>query len=226
MREPAVTYYTYNETPDRAWKTSKVWPLRGEKRTAFYLHEGTLAIHKPAAPENATRLRASYDSDAEAFWTTGMTFLTDPLTKDTEVTGHASAHLWISSSAPDADLIARIDDVATDGTHTYVGIEGRLRASLRAMARPPYDTLGLPWHPFTQASSQPLTPGVPVEVQLEFLPTSYIFKAGHRIRLALQFSDSRSTARLDPAPEVTLIHGPDAPSMIELPIIPRDHLTW
>ena len=111
--------------------------------------------------------------------------------------------------------------MAPDGTHTYVGIEGKLRASLRATAKPPYDTLGLPWHPFTQASAQPLTPGVPVEAQFEFLPASYLFKAGHRIRLTLQFADPRSTARVDPAPEVTVLYRLEAPSMIELPIIPR-----
>jgi len=219
MREPAVTYYTYNEAPDRAWKSSKVWPLHDAKRTAFYLGDGSLATKKPRAPEGATRKTVSYDTDAEAFWTSGMTFVTEPLAKDTEVTGHASARLWLSSSSTDADIIARIDDVAPDDTHTYVGVEGKLRASLRATAKAPYDTMGLPWHPFTQASAQALKPGVPVEAQLEFLPTSYLFKAGHRIRLTLQFADPRSTAKIAPAPEVTVLHRPDAPSMIELPIV-------
>jgi predicted acyl esterase len=219
MREPAVTYYTYNEAPDRAWKSSKVWPLHDAKRTAFYLSDGSLATKKPRAPEGATRRIVSYDTDAEAFWTSGMTFVTAPLAKDTEVTGHASARLWLSSSSTDADIIARIDDVSPDGTHTYVGVEGKLRASLRATAKPPYDTIGLPWHPFTQASAQALKPGVPVEAQLEFLPTSYLFKAGHRIRLTLQFADPRSTAKITPAPEVTVLHRRDAPSRIELPIV-------
>jgi predicted acyl esterase len=221
MREPAVTYYTYNESPERAWKSSKVWPLPAEKRTAFYLREGALATDKPASSDGATRRQVSYDTEAEAFWASGMTFLTDPLVQDTEVTGHASARLWLSTSVTDADIIARIDDVAPDGTHTYVGIEGRLRASLRATAKPPYDTMGLPWHPFTQASAQPLAPGVPVEAPFEFLPGSYIFKAGHRIRLTLQFSDPRSTPKVAPAPEITVLHRLEQPSMIELPIIPR-----
>jgi putative CocE/NonD family hydrolase len=198
MREPAVTYYTYNEAPDRAWKSSKVWPLPGAKRTAFYLSDGSLTTKKPRSSEGATA------SSAEE-----MTFVTEPLARDTEVTGHASARLWLSSSSTDADIVARIDDVAPDGSHSYVGIEGKLRASLRATAKPPYDTMGLPWHPFTQASAQALTPGVPVEAQFEFLPTSYLFKTGHRIRLTLQVA----------APEVRVLHTRDAPSMIELPIM-------
>ena len=176
---------------------------------------------KPVSGNAATRMQVRHDTDAEAFWSSGMSFLTEPLARDTEVTGHASAHLWIASSGSDADIIARLDDVAPDGTHTYVGVEGKLRASLRATARPPYETMGLPWHPFTAASEQPLLPGVPVEAQFEFLPTSYLFKAGHRIRLTLQFADPRSTPRVEPAPEVTVLHHRDAMSRIELPLLPR-----
>jgi uncharacterized protein len=194
--------------------------LANEKRTAFYLAQGALATQKPASADGATRMQVRYDTDAESFWSTGMTFVTEPLARDTEVTGHASARLWLASSSNDADIIARIDDVAPDGKHTYVGIEGKLRASLRATAKAPYETMGLPWHPFTAESVQPLVPGVPVEAQFEFLPTSYIFKAGHRIRLTLQFADPRSTPKQDPAPEVTVLHRPDAASVIELPLAP------
>jgi predicted acyl esterase len=221
MREPAVTYYTYNETPEHAWKSSKTWPLAGEKRTAFYLAPGVLGTAKPADAASATRMQVRYDTEGEAFWSTGMSFATEPLAQDMQVTGHPVARLWIASTSSDADIIARLDDVSPDGTHTYVGVEGKLRASLRATATAPYDTMGLPWHPFTAESQQPLQAGVPVEAQFEFLPTSYIFKAGHRIRLTLQFADPRSTPKLEPAPEVSVLHGRDAASLIELPVIPR-----
>ena len=218
MREPAVTYYTYNEAPERAWKSSKTWPLAGEKRTTFYLAPGALVSAKPATG-GTTRMQVRYDTEAEAFWPTGMSFASEPLAQDTQVTGHPTARLWITSTSSDADIIARLDDLAPDGTHTYVGIEGKLRASLRATATAPYNTMGLPWHPFTADSEQPLEAGVPVEAQFEFLPTSYIFKAGHRIRLTLQFADPRSTSKLDPAPEVSVLHGRDTTSLIELPIV-------
>ncbi len=218
MREPAVTYYTYNAPKDRAWKSSATWPPRAT-RTAFYLGDGALLPEPPKARDGDTRKTVSYDTDAENFWSSGMSFLTAPLTQDTEVTGHATARLWLASTATDADIIARIDDLAPDGTHIYVGVEGKLRASLRATAPAPYETMGLPWHPFTQASAQPLQSGVPVQTEFEFLPTAYIFKAGHRIRLTLQFADPRSTPKADPAPVVTILHRADAASLIELPIV-------
>jgi predicted acyl esterase len=218
MREPAVTYYTYNAARERAWKSSPTWPPRAT-RTAFYLADGALRPEPPAGGEGTTRKPVTHDTEAEAFWANGMTFLTTPLTQDTEVTGHPTARLWLSSTATDADIIARIDDVAPDGTHTYVGIEGKLRASLRATATAPYATMSLPWHPFTKESAQPLKAGVPVQAEFEFLPTSYIFKAGHHIRLTLQFADPRATLKLTPAPVVTVLHRADAASMIELPVV-------
>jgi uncharacterized protein len=95
---------------------------------------------------------------------------------------------------------------------------------MRATAKAPYDTMNLPWHPFTEASAQPLVSGLPVEASFEFLPASYIFKAGHKIRLTLQFADPRGTAKLDPAPEVAVLHRAGARSSIELPLIRRARL--
>jgi uncharacterized protein len=221
MREPAVTYYTYNEAPGKNWKTSNTWPPLGAKRTKFFLGSGSLGTAKPRRGVDPSAMAVSYTVDAENFWNTGMTFVTEPLTRDTEVTGHASARIWLSTTATDADVVARIDDVAPDGTHRYVGVEGKLRASLRATAPAPYEYLGLPWHPFTEKSQQPLQPGVPVELQMEFLPTSYLFKAGHRIRLTLQFADARATQKQDPPPRVSVLHDKKFPSLLELPLAPR-----
>jgi predicted acyl esterase len=221
MREPAVTYYTYNEIPEKAWKSAPAWPLAAEKRTPFYFHAGSLSASAPADAAGETRMTVVYGVDGDTFWKSGMTFVSEPLASDTEVTGHPVAHLWLSTTGTDADVVARIDDVAPDGTAKYVGVEGKLRASMRALAPPPYDNLGLPWHPATEASRQPLSPGVPVELQFDLMPMSYLFAAGHRIRVTLQFSDARASTKVEPAPEVTVLHRAGAGSRIVLPVIPR-----
>ena len=56
MREPAVTYYTYNEAPEKSWKSSPVWPLKNERRTRFLLRRRALSFrqhppHPRARPE-------------------------------------------------------------------------------------------------------------------------------------------------------------------------------
>jgi len=220
MREHAVTYYTYNDKPGSEWKTSPTWPLRNEKRTAYYLSAGSLSKDKSSATGSSAK-PVDYAVTDATFWTSGMTFVTEPLAADTEVTGHSVLNLWLQTTATDADVIARLDDVAPDGTHRYVSVEGRQRASLRATKRAPYNNLGLPWHPYTEASRQLLEAGKPVEVSFDLFATSYVFKAGHRIRLTLQFADARATPKLDPAPTVTVLHDKTMPSTLVLPIIPR-----
>ena len=220
MREPAVTYYTYNEAPQKAWKHSRRWPLDNEQRTTFFFGADSLAT-KAARSPGETRMQVHYDLDSNNFWKSGMSFASAPVPTDTEVTGHPVIHVWLSSSSTDADVVARVDDLAPDGTATYVGVEGKLRASMRALAKAPYENLGLPWHPGTENSRQPLEPGQPVELTFDLMPTSYLFKAGHRIRVTLQFADARATAKIDPPPQVTVLHGKRFPSRIILPVIPR-----
>lgn len=218
MREPAVTYYTYNAPADRAWQTSKTWPLANERRTDFHLTAEGMAS-AAASQAGAREATVDYSVDAKTFSDKGMVFMTEPLERDVQVTGHSVLTLWISSTASDADVIARIDDVAPDGTAQYRGVEGRLRASLRKVEKAPYDNLGLPWHPFTQDAVQMLKPGEPVEMSFDLYATSYIFKAGHRIRLTLNFADQRATERRSPPPSVKVHFGATTPSRLTLPVI-------
>jgi predicted acyl esterase len=97
---------------------------------------------------------------------------------------------------------------------------GQFRASRRALAKAPYDNLGLPWHSHTAADAMPLTTGAPTELVFDLLPMSYIFKAGHRVRLALIFSDPKAPGKPDPATMVTVFRGPERGSVLTLPVIP------
>ena len=218
MREAPVTYYTYNAPAGREWQTAKSWPLANEQRTDFFLSADALS---PAVSKSATTREATvdYTVNNETFWEKGISFSTAPLDRDVQVTGHSVVTLWISSSTSDADVIARLDDVAPDGSHRYYSVEGKLRASLRKTEKAPYNNLGLPWHPFTQASVQPLKPGEPVELNFDLFATSYVFKAGHKIRLTLNFADERASKRVTPTPTVKVHFGANTPSRLTLPII-------
>ena len=74
----------------------------------------------------------------------------------------------LTSTVPVAQLAARLCSVFPDGTSALV-TRGLVNLSQR--------TLG--------ADPSPLTPGEPVEVELELEATSWIFEEGHRLRLAL-----------------------------------------
>lgn len=222
MEEEPVTYYTYNLESSNisipGWHTAEAWPLPNQELTEFKLGRHSLVAQGQPAEGNIT-VSVDYEIDNDNFWEKGLHFVTPPLQEDVRITGHPVLRLWLSSSVEDADVVARIDDVAPDGTATYHSVEGRLRASLRKTEEAPYNNLGLPWHPFTEDSVQPLVPGEPVELEFDFYVMSNLFKKGHQIRLTLNFADRRATPRHEQPPEVKVHFGGDMDSALILPVI-------
>ena len=147
----------------------------------------------------------------------GAVFETSVLSQDMEVTGHPVMTLWLKTDAGDTDVTARIDDVAPDGSTRSYQMLGRLRASHRTLATPPYNHLGLPWQTHRIADAKPVTQGEPVELKFDLLPMSYIFKSGHKVRLTLTFADPQ---RRESPPPVAILTGGATPSAITLPLIP------
>lgn len=78
-----------------------------------------------------------------------------------------------------------------------------------------YDTMGLPWQSHLEKDARPLPAGQPVELAFELLPMSYIFKAGHKLRLTLSFTSPDGTAG---AP-LQVLRGGDTASKLALPVI-------
>jgi predicted acyl esterase len=219
MREPAVTYFTYNAPPETQWRTSETWPLKSERRTDFYLSgASSLDRTKPTAAERSTPMGAAPVAQTVTIEAAqgGATFETAPLAEDMEVTGHPVMTLWLKTDAGDTDVTARIDDVAPDGSTRSYQMLGRLRASHRQLAAPPYNHLGLPWQTHRIADAKPVPAGQPVELKFDLLPMSYIFKAGHNVRLTLTFADPQ---RRESPPPVTVLSGGVTPSALTLPLI-------
>ena len=221
MKEPAVTYFTYNAPKESQWRTSEVWPLKSEKRTDYYLTaSGGLDKAKPSAVgEKATAMGSAPASQTTTIEAApgGLSFETAALTQDLEVTGHPVMNLWIRTDAGDADVTARIDDVAPDGKTRSYQMVGRLRASHRQLASAPYNHLGLPWMTHKIADAKPVPAGQAAELKFDMLPMSYIFKAGNKVRVTLTFADPQRRAS---APGVTVLSGGATPSSINLPVIP------
>jgi predicted acyl esterase len=221
MEEDPVYYYTYNAPAGTEWRSARQWPLPDETRTRYYLGEGSLSTEEPAGAGSKDQTIVAYDVTPDTLAAKGLAYETAPLGADLQVTGHPAVSLWASSTATDGDFIAAIEDVAPDGSAASYNVHGQLRASLRKVHDAPYNNLGLPWHRFHEADAAPLEPGRPVELEFELLPISMVFKAGHRIRLAITFAD-RTTPRLDPAPEVTIHRDSVHRSYVTLPVIHPD----
>ena len=101
--------------------------------------------------------------------------------------------------------------------------EGRLKASLRKLGEAPWALPGLPWHRAFAEDAQPLQPGVPVRLQFDVMPTSWVFQKGHRVQFTFAGADWRERARdagAQPA-AITLISDKAHPSSVSLPLIAR-----
>jgi putative CocE/NonD family hydrolase len=243
LRQDPIHYYTVNAPAGQEWRSSKTWPVAGTQNTTFYMDGngsggGVLASAKPSASGRQTMFTVRYDVDAPGAQPRGAglltgapprpvdhggpRFVTPALTSDTEVTGDALIDLWLSSTATDGNLFVYLEDVSPDGRVTQV-TDARLKASVRRLGTPKYDHRGLPFHPALREEVQKLTPGEPVQMVFAFLPTSYIFKAGHNIRISVAGADYRERDRTPvvPAPVVTLYNTPERPSTVILPIVNR-----
>ena len=131
-----------------------------------------------------------------------LVYETPPLEADVEILGLPKALLQVAADSPHVNWYARLNDVAPDGTTTLVAAAGQ-NGTHRISSRDPQD----------------IVPGerFPLEIEMHF--TSWVFPKGHRIRLALNFADARSTPKLSPAPQIKIYHGGKYASVLTLPVI-------
>jgi putative CocE/NonD family hydrolase len=252
MEEAPINYCTMGNGKRSGWHSAWQWPLPSEKRTNYYfdgtpsgsldsVNDGSLSLALPPSGSGAdqyqvdystttgraTRWSAGYDVTTKPYSQTmmftdqkGLTYTTPPLTAEVEITGHPVVHLWVTSSATDGDFFVYLEDVGEARYSRYV-TEGTLRASHRAISTPPFKNLGLPYHR-SYAEDIAQLPEQPVELVFDLLPTSYVFAAGHRIRVTITCADKDTalTPQLDPPPTVRLYRDADRASRTVLPIIP------
>jgi putative CocE/NonD family hydrolase len=150
-----------------------------------------------------------------------LTYTTPPLETDVRVMGHPVVHLWLATGAPELDLFVYLEEVDSRGRATYI-TEGSLRASHRAQGEAPFDNLGLPYHSHYERDLAAIPSGEPIELVLDLLPTSHLFRMGDRIRITVAFADADSfqTPLPSPPPEVRLLRDADHASFVDLPVIP------
>ena len=144
------------------------WPLARTKWTKFYLHPADHGLSTDAAGKGGT---VTYGGLGD-----GVTFLTPPLEKETEITGPSAAKLFVSSETEDADLFLVLRVFAPDlkevvfqgalDPHTPIG-QGWLRASHRKLD-PKLTKEYRPYH--THNEKQPLKPGQVYELNVEIWP--------------------------------------------------------
>ena len=239
--EKPIHYFTMGE---ERWKTADTWPPPEARMVSYYFAAANrLATRADGAPDAHDTYRVDRRAGAghRTRWDditgggTPRTEYTDrreadarllvytsaPLEHDTEVTGHPLVTLYMRSSAVDGQFFAYLEDVDEHGRALAI-TDGQLRAIHRKLSdgTPPYRDV-VPYRSFTSADAAPLVPGEIAELVFDLLPTSYLFRRGHSIRVALAGADVDHFAPLPDDPPILDVYRDAAhPSHIDLPIVP------
>lgn len=238
--EKPIRYFTMGE---ERWRSTDKWPPDARMVT-YHLAEGrVLFADKPTADEGYDDYLVDFTAGTgrRSRWTSALsiegrypprdkrdekllTYTSPPLGEELEVTGHPIVTLYVSSTATDGAFFAYMEDVDAKGRVTYV-TEGQLRAVHRKLSddEPPYRHV-VPYRSFKREDAEPLVPGEVAELVFDLLPTSYLFKEGHSIRIALAGADCDHFALIPPGdpPTVRFYRSSEASSRVDLPVISRD----
>lgn len=130
-----------------------------------------------------------------------LTYTTAPFKGDEVVGGPIDATVYATSTSPDTELVATVEEVSPGGQSVPL-TSGALLGSFRQVdrSRTWYDGSGdllMPIHPYTRVSAQPVKPGQVTRFDIEVFPTFAEIPAGWSLRLTLTTGD---TPHLAPTP--------------------------
>ncbi|HEX6522095.1 MAG TPA: CocE/NonD family hydrolase [Streptosporangiaceae bacterium] len=232
---------------DNVWRDEDDWPLARTQWTRWYLRvSGSLSRSEPAkfeppshythdprdpVPTVGGAILIGGGPDGGVAWMPGprdqrgvearpdvLSFTSEPLAEDLEVTGPVSVTLYAATSAADTDFAAKLVDVWPDGRALCV-TDGIVRARYRGGSE----------------LARPIQPGEVYEYTIDLIATSQVFRAGHRLRVDVASSNfpcfDRNPGNGAPAAtateadfvvaEQTIYHDGEHQSFIILPVIPR-----
>ena len=197
MEEPPVSIFVMGENK---WRHENSWPIARTRHVPYYfrsgshppqfsLNDGVLSSQQPGGAEKPDEYVSdplnplptvggeanpdgpSGPQDQRPVEARSLTFTSEPLLEDLEVTGQVQVVLYASSSAVDTDFVAMLSDVHPDGYSLYLR-----QQVLRARYRESLDKPVL------------MEPDEIYKFTFQLLPTSNVFKAGHRIRVSISSS--------------------------------------
>jgi hypothetical protein len=222
---------------DNQWRQENEWPLARTEFTEFYLHTGgSLSTELPSVEEapdtftydpgnptpylvDARELELGLNEDYSEVHATRsdiLTFTSEPLQEEMEITGPMTATLYAATDARDTDWYVMLLKVHPDGTAERIQ-EGAARARFR--------------NGFDQPSL--LEPGRVYQYDMDMWFTGMVIPPGYRLRVAVSSAlfpkydrnlntggDNERDTEFVSAHQ-TVFHTLAYPSHVTLPLIPR-----
>ncbi|HEY1889061.1 MAG TPA: CocE/NonD family hydrolase [Steroidobacteraceae bacterium] len=224
LADPKLTIYLQHayppgpqdQTVPGVWRAYDAWPPKGMRQERLFLQPDHALRHAASeSGQDELRYVASAGAENGIFWwgdlhpdmrsfdAYSFVYDTQPLPDDIAIIGFPHVTIQGSATAPLADWVARLEDVAPDGRVTLVtgaDLDGAQRNSMSAPT--------------------PLTPGKAERFSFDLHLASYVFPKGHRIRLALA---NAMWPTLWPTPypmDTTVTLGGRQASWLDLPQVP------
>jgi predicted acyl esterase len=238
---PRVTYFDLGDRTFRtatSWRSAATSLQRfslsaAKSGSAQSLNDGTLAASTPKArdayqesyvynPANGVSVPMGKEGpdgfapyvhadqridDAQA-----LTWTTAPLPKAMSLAGPSELRFWAISESSDMPFVARLSDVAPDGSETPV-TQGWLRASFRHVD-PARSRDGAPY--LTDDREEPVTVGLTTEYRMDLWDTAYTLEKGHRLRVWFGSSDTPTHEPLATPGRNLIFHDAQHPSQLIL----------
>ena len=223
-REPPIVVYQQRSTaPDPlrsdvrgAWRYESTWPpsrLRPRVLSLTDAEAGGLATGGNTGDELtvvghvgatawiscAGNLPWGQSADQRPDEALSLTYTWDPLDEDLELFGHPRLRIRLTCNRPTAYLSAKITDVFPDGASSLV-VRGMVNLA----------------HRDSNAVPRAVTPGDPIDLELELEAIAWTVEAGHRIRLDLAGADWPNAW---PPPYATTLAFDRADASLELPVL-------
>lgn len=209
-----IRYYTLGEGK---WKTTTTWPIEGfNNKILYFAEDGRLSENKPVADSGKDTYKVDFTATTGESnrWFTNigggpisypdrakedkklLTYTSEPLQYDMEITGIPIVSMNLSSNVTDGAFYVYLEDVAPNGKVTYI-TEGQLRALHRIVTDEDlgYTTIS-PRHSFMKKDGKLLTPEKNTELKIGMYATSVLIKKGHSIRIAIAGHDAANFQRI------------------------------
>ena len=213
VAEKRLFYFTIGE---ERWKVTNTWPVAGMQKVRWFFNENnSLSTKAPDTKSTEDRYTINFEATTgeKNRWHTQvggdvvypdraeedkklLTYNSEPLEADVEITGHPTVSLFITSTHTDGAFYVYLEEIDENGKVTYL-TEGQLRALHRRISNEPNPTkLPVPYHTFAKKDAMPLVPEEIAELRFALQPISVLVKKGHRLRVAIAGHDKGTFIRL------------------------------
>jgi X-Pro dipeptidyl-peptidase len=192
---------------DGQWRHEAGFPQTGGP--AGQLALGPAGALGATEPTGSTSFLEGPDSQAA----TRAVFQTPEFEAPLHLTGMPVADLWLTTSLPDAHLVAKLQLV--DETGAVIRQPGETKGIGSHGARSLMHLEPMPSGFFEQSRGRPAPTGTPIRVPLRLQPLDIVAPAGSRLRLTIAGSTTWARATTPgAASQITLLHDCERPSAL------------